>query len=64
MYYVHLEIRFWQLSPPLYLQYMQHSIPATLQQHPFLQAHLPHVQRSGRCSGLEITISGTNVRIF
>ena len=54
--YVHSVIGFWQLSPPLHLQYL---IPATMQQHPFLQAHLPHVQGSGRPSGLEITISGT-----
>jgi len=58
---VHSVIGFWQLSPPLYLQYLQHFIPATLQQHPFLRAHLPHVQGSGRPSGLVITISGTNI---
>ena len=27
--------------------------------YPFLWAHLPHVQGSGSCSGLEVTIPGT-----
>ena len=27
--------------------------------YPFLWAHLPHVQGSGRSSGLEVTIPGT-----
>ena len=34
--------------------------PATLQQHPFLRVHLPHVQGSGRPSGFDVTISGTS----
>jgi len=30
--------------------------PATLQPHPFLQAHLPHVQGSGRPSGFVFAV--------
>ena len=56
----YLVMGFLQKSPPLFTQYLQHLIPATPQQHPFLWAHLPHMQWSGRPSGLEITISGTN----
>ena len=63
-YYVHLVIGLWQSSPPLILQYLQHLISATLHLHPFLRAHLPHVQGSGRVSDLEITISGTNSYIL
>ena len=39
-------------SPPLFLQYLQHLILATLQHHPFLLAHLPHMQGSGGPSDL------------
>ena len=54
----HSVIGFLQPSSPLHLQYLQHLIPATLQRHPFLRAHLPHMHGSGRPSGLVITISG------
>ena len=60
----YLVMGFLQESPPLFLQYLQHLIPATLQWHPFLWAHLPHVQGSGRLSGLASTISGTIVSFF
>ena len=56
----HSVIGFLQLLPPLHLQYLQQQIPATRQGHPFLCAHLPHEQGSGKPSGFEITISGTN----
>ena len=53
-----LMMGFLQESPPLFLQ---HLIPATVQQRPFLWAHLPHMQGTGGPSGLEIAtgISGT-----
>ena len=51
-------IGFLQLLPPLHLQYLQQWIPATQQGQPFLCAHLPHEQGSGKPSGFEITISG------
>ena len=55
----YLSMGFLQESPPLFMQYLQHLIPATLKQHPFLWAHLPDMQGSGRPSGLEVTISET-----
>ena len=56
----HSVIGFLQQLPPLHLQYLQHLIPAILHQHPFLHAHLPDVQGSGKLSGFDITNSGSN----
>ena len=59
----HSVIGFLQLLPPLHLQSLQQRIPATRQGHPFLCAlmwQVPHEQGSGKPSGFEITISGTN----
>ena len=54
---IHGVMGFSQQSPPLHLQYLQQWIPATRQTQLFLCAHL---HGSGRPSGFEITISGTN----
>ena len=52
-------IGFLQNSPPVFLQYLQHLIQVTLQQHPFLWVRLQHMQVSGSPLGLESTIWGT-----
>ena len=56
----HLGFESAAITSSLASMYLQHLIPTALHQQEFLRAHLPHVQGSGRPSGLEITTSGTN----